>query len=184
MKMWIDYIMLFLKKYNIYHRSHIKKEKPITNQVKWSDTEEHLFASQKHDLGESTRKLQNTNVTTVKLAGEGHKRYQHPKGLRRSHWWKPTLYLRPKDIDESGKAESANLVEGLQHNKWQRSKGTWREKAQSCLIEKASGEELKQTRITAKVSKQRPHQFTQAMNISKSAAWANRSTVTLIKIKT
>jgi hypothetical protein len=43
--MWIDYIMLFLKKYNIYHRSRIKKEEPITNQVKWSDTDEHLLAS-------------------------------------------------------------------------------------------------------------------------------------------
>jgi len=43
---------------------------------------------------------------------------------------------------------------------------------------------LKQTRITAKISKQRPHQFTHAMNISKSTARASRSTVTLIKIKT
>ena len=45
------------------------------------------------------------------------------------------------------------------------------EKVQSCLIEKAAGEELKQTRITSKINKQRPHhQFTNAMNISKSAA--------------
>jgi len=58
------------------------------------------------------------------------------------------------------------------------------EKAQSYLIEKAAKEELKQTRITTKISKQRPHQFTNVMNISKSAARASISTVTLTKIKT
>ena len=58
------------------------------------------------------------------------------------------------------------------------------EKAQSYLIEKAAKEELKQTRITTKISKQRPHQFTNVMNISKSVARASRSTVTLTKIKT
>jgi hypothetical protein len=84
----------------------------------------------------STHKLQNTIVTAVKLTSEGHERHRHPKEpvmMLGACAEKPAKsleeeedlvdenqHLRPKDIDESGKAEPSNSVEGLQHNKHDR----------------------------------------------------------------
>ena len=59
-----------------------------------------------------------------------------------------------------------------------------RKKLKAASIEKVAGKQLKQTRITMKISKQRPHKFTLAKNTSKFAARVSRSTMTLTKIKT
>ena len=53
-----------------------------------------------------------------------------------------------------------------------------RKRLKAASIKKAAGKELKQTGITTKISKQRPHKFILAKNISKSVTRASRCTAT------
>ena len=53
-----------------------------------------------------------------------------------------------------------------------------RKRLKTSSIKKVARKEVKQTRITTKISKQRPHKFIHVKNIGKSATRASRSMVT------
>jgi len=53
-----------------------------------------------------------------------------------------------------------------------------RKRLKAASIKKVARKEVKQTGITTKISKQRPHKFIHVKNIGKSATRASRSTVT------
>ena len=61
-----------------------------------------------------------------------------------------------RKVDSSNSGKACNTTKAL---------GGSREiKAQSCFNRKGGGKQLKKTRITMKISKQRPHKFTLAKN--------------------
>ena len=92
-------------------------------------------------------------------------------------------HLRPKDADENGAIKKkSKVLKSMGRLPTQQTveihENLERKRLKAASIKKVARKEVKQTRITTKISKQRPHKFIHVKNIGKSATRASRSTVT------
>ena len=92
-------------------------------------------------------------------------------------------HLRPKDADENGASEKKSRVLKSRgrlptQQMVETHENLEKKRLKAASIKKFARKEVKQTRITTKISKQRPHKFIHVKNIGKSATRASRSTVT------
>jgi len=92
-------------------------------------------------------------------------------------------HLRPKDADENGASKKkSKVLKSMGRLPTQQTveihENLERKRLKAASIKKVARKEVKQTGITTKISKQRPHKFIHVKNIGKSATRASRSTVT------